>query len=166
MRFDLSDVLNRVSDSLVVGELVDLTGVRYRGIKPFSAPVSMTAAARFRDGVVSLDCSYTGRLELVCDRCLAPFVQELSLRCSHIVVRELSGPDDETFLVAPDGIVELSQLATNAILPELPSRFLCSEDCKGLCPVCGRDRNTGVCSCTPGRAETPLQALKDLLNNE
>ena len=44
-------------------------------------------------------------------------------------------------------LVELHELAANDVIPELPSRFLCREDCKGLCPVCGCDRNVTQCGC-------------------
>lgn len=66
---------------------------------------------------------------------------------SHTVVREVNGEDDETFLVAENGCIELEELATNDILPELPQRYLCREDCRGLCPTCGKNLNEGPCGC-------------------
>ena len=76
MKFDVNRVLDGVSDSLVVRDTVDLTFVRYHGLSPFTTPVSLTAQALVQDGVVTLDCVYSYRLELVCDRCLTPFTKE------------------------------------------------------------------------------------------
>lgn len=165
MKFDVNRVLDGVSDSLVVRDTVDLTFVRYHGLSPFTTPVSLTAQALVQDGVVTLDCVYSYRLELVCDRCLTPFTKEGSLRSSHVVVRELSGPDNGEFVVAPDGIVQLQELATNDIIPELPSKVLCREACKGLCPVCGCNRNETDCGCSVKKTDPRLEVLNKFFEN-
>ena len=165
MKFDVNRVLDGISDSLVVRDSVDLTFVRHHGRNPFTAPVALTAQAQVRDGVVTLDCAYTYRLELVCDRCLTSFTKEGSLRSSHVVVRELNGPDSGEFVVAPDGIVQLDELATNDIIPELPSKVLCRETCKGLCPVCGCNRNETDCGCRVKETDPRLEVLNKLLEN-
>ena len=46
-------------------------------------------------------------------------------------------------------------------------RFLCREDCKGLCPVCGKDLNTELCTCPKGgKAGNPFSALSRLLTDQ
>ena len=111
-------------------------------------------------GVVSLDCTYRYTLALRCDRCLAPVLREVTLTVPHTVVRSLqNSEEDDEYLVAPDGFVELGELATNDVIPELPTRTLCREDCKGLCPVCGCDRNTIRCECQEKQTDPRLAAL-------
>ncbi len=158
-KFDVNSVLDGVQASLVVGETVDLTSVHIRGLSPFTDPVAITAKASVVDGVATLGCVYTYRLSLICDRCLTSFTKEVSQRSSHVVVRSLSGPDHGEFVVAPDGIVSLEELATNDIIPELPSKVLCREDCKGLCPVCGGNRNQVQCGCKPKTVDPRLEIL-------
>lgn len=165
MKLDLNRVLELPGETDVVTVDVDLTGTRIGGRQIFMAPVSMTAKAENRTGVVSLDCTYRFTLSVNCDRCLAPLELPTTRTVSHTVVRAVSGEDDETFLVTEDGIVELTELATNDILPELPARFLCEEDCKGLCPVCGKNRNREQCSCTAVSGDPRLDALRKLLEN-
>ena len=50
-------------------------------------------------------------------------------------------------IVCEDGVLDLDSVAQDDILLELPIRMLCSEDCKGLCPVCGCNLNKEQCSC-------------------
>ena len=50
---------------------------------------------------------------------------------------------------------DISRAAFEALLSELPMRFVCREDCKGLCPVCGRNRNTNPCDCLEGARGAP-----------
>ena len=154
MKLDLNRVLEQLGEADVVTADVDLTTVKHAGKPLFTAPVRVTAKAVNRAGVVTLDCTYRFTLETLCDRCLTPLELPVDRTVSHTVVRTVNGEDDETFLVAKDGIVELSELATNDILPELPQRILCREDCKGLCPVCGKNLNEGPAPVI-GKAETP-----------
>lgn len=160
MKFDLNRLLDGAGVSDVVTDDVDLSHYTARGGSPFRAPVHVTASAQSRAGVVSLDCTYRFTLELRCDRCLVPFSKQMTLTVPHTVVRLLENTeDDDEYLVAPDGLVELAELATNDVIPELPSRSLCREDCKGLCPVCGCDRNTTQCSCDTRQTDPRLAAL-------
>lgn len=160
MRFDLNRLLDGAGVSDVVTDDVDLRSYAAGGQSPLQAPVRLTAEARNRAGVVSLDCTYRFTLDACCDRCLAPIHREMTLTIPHTVVRSLQNTEeDDEYLVAPDGFVELSQLATNDVIPELPSRFLCREDCKGLCPVCGCDRNVTQCQCEERTADPRLAPL-------
>ena len=47
--------------------------------------------------------------------------------------------------------IELDVIAKDALLLEMPMRFLCGEDCKGLCPSCGMNLNHQRCTCHEGR---------------
>ncbi|MCI8816905.1 MAG: DUF177 domain-containing protein [Angelakisella sp.] len=160
MRFDLNRLLDGAGVSEVVTDDVDLSRYSAGGEAPFQTPVQLTAQARNRAGVVTLDCVYRYTLALRCDRCLAPVSREITLTVPHTVVRSLQNTEeDDEYLVAPDGLVELSEVAANDVIPELPSRTLCREDCKGLCPSCGCDRNTTQCRCEEKETDPRLAAL-------
>ena len=122
MKLDLNRVLELPGEADVVTADVDLTTVKHAGRPLFTAPVNVTAKAVNRAGVVTLDCTYRFTLHVLCDRCLAPLELPVDRTVSHTVVREVNGEDDETFLVAENGCVELEELATNDILPQEPER--------------------------------------------
>ena len=44
-------------------------------------------------------------------------------------------------------MADIGKPVLDALLLEMPMRFLCKPDCKGLCPVCGRNRNIESCTC-------------------
>ena len=82
----------------------------------------------------------------ICRRCSTPI-----LGMSAVVVNErfvdARGPgDDDAYLVEHD-FVDLAPLVHDAILLDLPLAPLCREDCRGLCPYCGIDRNEDQCAC-------------------
>ncbi len=81
-----------------------------------------------------------------CRRCSTPV-----LGLSTVAVNERfvdhRGPGDEEAYVIADDFVDLGPLAHDAIFLDLPLAPLCREDCAGLCPYCGIDRNEATCEC-------------------
>jgi uncharacterized protein len=57
-------------------------------------------------------------------------------------------PEADVYLMTDD-LLDLEPLARDAVLLELPLAPLCSDDCLGLCPVCGANRNLETCACAP-----------------
>ena len=107
---------------------------------------------RFSDSVhftISVSC----HLKAACARCLKEFDYELSGTFRTVFKPEAFGDlddeADEEFTSARivGGEIDLEPLVLEFLRLEIPMRFLCSEDCKGLCPVCGEDRNLGPCRC-------------------
>ena len=58
--------------------------------------------------------------------------------------------------------IELDDLVREEILLALPAQVLCRESCRGLCPVCGVDRNLSTCDCEARQIDSRWEALKDL----
>jgi uncharacterized protein len=58
--------------------------------------------------------------------------------------------------------IDLDQLVREQVLLAKPAQILCSEDCRGLCPVCGADRNTSFCECEAQQVDSRWEKLKDL----
>jgi uncharacterized protein len=83
----------------------------------------------------------------VCRRCS---VAVLGVADVHVDERFVDHPepgDEEAYLIEND-FANLAPLVHDAILLELPLAPLCREDCQGLCPYCGIDRNEASCDCT------------------
>lgn len=87
------------------------------------------------------------------------------VRCLKETQQPVLAPFEARFALTPDASdpdryvyegawVELDAVAADAAQLALPMRWLCAEDCKGLCAICGTDRNQSACSC---RIETPTQ---------
>ena len=111
-----------------------------------------------------MNLSYTVQftLKLACDRCLCEFFRDYEKSFSAVVVRDENTDHDE-YAVAPDSMLDMDALAVSDIVLDLPSKQLCSEDCKGLCPVCGKDLNHEICQCQQHEIDPRLKVLGDLL---
>lgn len=123
---------------------------------------------------------FHGELTVACSRCLDPATLAIDeeLRVTFLPRREIAeedeaagvpdageGPEvaEEDLNVFPfDGErVDLEPLLREQFVLAVPVAPLCAETCKGLCPQCGIDRNTGSCSCAPP-IDPRLAALKHL----
>jgi uncharacterized protein len=62
-----------------------------------------------------------------------------------------------------DEQIDLNELLREQFYLTLPMKPLCSEDCKGICPQCGTNRNTAPCDCSPQWEDPRLAGLKTLL---
>ena len=75
-----------------------------------------------------------------CERCLADARVEVPVRCvDYVADGDSEGDDDEPYVAGY--VLELERWVRDAIAEALPTRLLCRDDCRGLCPVCGADLN-------------------------
>jgi uncharacterized protein len=110
-------------------------------------------------------------LELGCSRCLEPFRMPVDAsfdirylpasEASSEPEREIEEEDLETSYYSEDQI-DLNQLLREQFYLALPMKPLCQEGCKGLCPQCGTNLNTGTCACAPAWEDPRLAGLKAL----
>ncbi len=94
----------------------------------------------------------TVRFDVVmpCARCLEPQSAEHTVHVAELFQDPRKREDDEDedpgYEIVDDATaIDLSALVRDSVLMDLPVRVLCREDCQGLCPVCGADRNQGDC---------------------
>ena len=116
-------------------------------------------------------------LELQCSRCLEPFKMpvdrafDLRYLPAGVTAEVEPDEDDETEVEDDDVAITFyrdEQIDLNELLREqfylaLPMKPLCSAGCKGICPLCGTNRNTSPCDCTPQWEDPRLAGLKTLL---
>ncbi|MFN8180166.1 MAG: DUF177 domain-containing protein [bacterium] len=142
-------------DSLVVDGELQLLAYRFEG------------ALDWIRGERRLRGSLEGRLRSTCDRCLVPFERELRTEVNVWLVlgqeeRPLDPEESEGAALRVDAegaVLDLAEPFRAAILLEVPIKNLCRGDCRGLCPVCGADRNAAECGCERPRGDPRWDAL-------
>lgn len=112
---------------------------------------------------VSIRGEVTASVTGECARCLSPVTVPLRARIDALYARQ-DDPDDPDLYLFEGSKLDLTDAARDALLLELPYRFLCSEDCKGLCPRCGKNLNLGACTCQEGLSvPNPFSALRSMV---
>ena len=111
------------------------------------------------------------RNEIPCDRCLEPVATVFDLNISRITkgnVTDESEVESEDLDEANyiDGYtLDVDQLISSEILIGWPTKILCSEDCKGICNVCGQNLNQGTCNCEDTSLDPRMSVIRDVFKN-
>ena len=105
-------------------------------------------------------------LSAPCGRCLAPVQVRHTVPFDRPVVKTASDDESEDAVLCEGEKIDPALLCLDTVLPELPLRLLCREDCKGLCPRCGKDRNAGPCGCPEKEVDPRLAGLAGFFESE
>lgn len=134
-------------------------------------PAAVTGKIRLSGNEVLVNGHIETRAQVECDRCLQPVEAPVS---ADFALEYITGSDYESREVAElaeaemsvsvfDGeSIDVDEIVKEQILLAVPTRMLCREDCKGICPECGIDRNTGECTCVADDIDPRWAALKNL----
>ena len=130
------------------GTEFDFSREKLNGGFPFTTPVVLKGKIENRAGVVSINAVACFDFEADCDRCAAKVKKHFDVPVEHCLVAELQNEDDPgDFIVAENMQLDLTQLILEDIYLYLPTKLLCRDDCKGVCPQCGANLNETSCNC-------------------
>ena len=129
---------------------------------PEGAEVSSDVVLQSFDGGVMVTGTVAAPWQGICRRCAVPVGGELSIAVRERFCDTVDADDEEAYPIVDDAL-DLSPMIHDALVLELPLAPLCREDCKGLCPHCGADRNVEPCGCVAPR--DPRWANLDVLRS-
>jgi uncharacterized protein len=177
MRFTVAELERQAIDfdeSLAPGSIDFVEDMQQVGVLHAAGHVDLLHENRGPGDVVAdirIRASLETRVEVLCARCLEPVQQSLETSFdllfrpqeadSDNADRPISTSETEIGYYEGDGLL-LEDVLREQILLALPAKILCKEDCKGLCPECGRNRNTDACDCVTGSADPRWSSLTEI----
>ena len=170
MRIELENLEGGKGDFAHVYQPDDLNPVDER--ISLSEPVTVSGKVRLAGNEVFVNGHVETRAQVECDRCLQPVEMPVSADFALEYITgseyESSGAaeltEEEMSVSVFDGqAIDVDEIVKEQIVLAVPTRMLCREDCKGICPECGTDRNTGECSCATDETDPRWAALKNLI---
>ena len=131
---------------------------------PMKVSGEITNTAGYMRMTLTMSVDYVAQ----CARCLSPVTGQFTLDLEKTVApRNLLGDLDEDkldeFAIIEDGFLDMDEQLREQLEMEFPMRFLCREDCKGLCPKCGKNLNEGECDCNHTEIDPRMEPLRKLL---
>ena len=120
------------------------------------------------DGVVA-EGKLAALTQLACSRCLKDFWQPINIDFTEMFSAHPAGnPGSELGeqQLPADGSIDLTPIIRDYAALDIPIRQLCAEDCKGLCPVCGMNRNQEDCGHRQVSIDPRMAELQKLLENK
>ena len=160
LRLHVADLLRRSGSRREVELDVVLGGLEVSASRvPEGAPVHLDLHLESVPKGIVLPGRATARGEGECRRCLRPVTGSLVVRLQEVF--EDDPVEGETWPLTGDQI-DVGALVREAVTLDLPLAPLCEEECQGLCPECGADRNEADCGHAVDTSDPRWQALDSL----
>ena len=171
MKISIKDITSLPDQSKKFTGAVDICDFSYLGsdfsinhIEPFDVVLSMIGSGKLH---ITFDtkCSILGQ----CDRCLGDVTFEIPVSADETVeVSEgqvVTDDDIGPYSFVDGEEIDIDELILNEILVNFPAKILCQDDCKGLCPVCGKNRNLVDCGCDDAVLDPRMAQFLDVFNS-
>ena len=131
----------------------------------FETPFFLKGTLKNIAGVLYLNLNADVSFKTQCARCLDSVSVHHRFDIEEVFVKAGYDGVEEDVTVLESGNIDLSEVTEMAFVGSLPINYLCSEDCKGLCSVCGINLNSQSCSCADDNIDPRLAVLKQLLKD-
>lgn len=129
------------------------------------SPVKVKCSAVNYEGKINADFRITAEVERTCSRCLESFKEEVQVDSNYVFVKEAKD-DKEDYYTYKSDKVDITDIVLGDIAAKLAMKPLCNENCKGLCPICGKNKNSIDCQCKSEEIDPRMQALGKLLDRK
>ncbi len=163
MIIELESVFNTDGLKIPFDYELSLSGIIVSGVAPVTEPVKVSGYVENKAGIVNLKASAALKYEAPCDRCAENVISHFSFPVEHTLVVALESGDNDDFLEVPNMRLNLDELVEEDVNLALPTKYLCNDDCKGLCPICGNNLNKTKCDCK-APIDPRMEALLQLLD--
>ena len=147
MKINIASVLKNDGASKAFSGNLELGTFDYMGSTlAFEKPLLIEGQVENIGGTLELSATITGEYTTECSRCGVKVCEKLTAELFESVDNEFTDIDEECIVVSGN-VIDITGSIDACIFGSIPMQFLCKEDCKGLCPVCGIDLNNNECNC-------------------
>ena len=165
MRLNLREIIEIPGGSIPFACELDTENLDFPAVKAYKAKPHAEGRVYNEAGVLNLSGEIRADMLCVCDRCGAEF-ESTKITALHATIAEEddNGEDPELFLLDGDEI-DLDEILSTCFILDMETKFLCREDCKGLCSRCGKNLNLGPCGCRK-EIDPRFAVLEQLLDKD
>ncbi|KEI10363.1 DNA-binding protein [Clostridium sp. K25] len=163
MHIDISDLLGKRVTEKKVDISFEGKNIMFEGEDiSFAEPVNIKGVFKLSGNIVDFSGKLSTVLSLNCSRCLEKFNYPLEIEINEEFSKQENDKDnDNDIIIINSDRVDFSPIIETNIILSLPMKKLCSEECKGLCSVCGVNLNHSTCDCDKNDIDPRLAKLGD-----
>ncbi|MHB1419010.1 MAG: YceD family protein [Bacillota bacterium] len=139
----------------------------------FHSPVYVVLTVKNNGRIFPVAGTIKTELEMLCGRCLEKFIFPIqtefmeNFRQEGILQETLEDgnkDEEEEIRTYVGDAIDLGEAVQEAIFLALPMKAVCTSECRGLCPVCGANRNHQDCICSTASVDHRFEVLKKLFD--
>lgn len=167
MIINISEILKVYGGEISVDGDILLSDINFLGEDfVFETPLHIKGNIVNNGKALELNAVCTGIVKVHCARCMKELDQDVNFKVKEFFVQsDGENDDDDEDVVFFEGYnIDVKDIVVNHFLMNVSGKYLCSEDCKGLCPKCGADLNLGDCGCKNDDIDPRWAALADIMN--
>ena len=162
MNLNLREIINAPGGRVPFSCELDTSRLDFPAVKRYvTAPYARGEVVNSA-GVLKVSGTLTAEMVCTCDRCGAEFISTKDMAVNALVIAEEDSEAPEAFVLDGD-LLDMDDVLESALILDMETKFLCSEDCMGICPDCGKNLNEGPCGCRK-KADPRLAVLEQLLD--
>ena len=167
MDISLSAALKQIGEQFSFSMSGEFSNQEFGGRSiDFIAPVSVDGVFSYDGETVNVTAKVCVLLSSVCARCGKAFDEQIQYNMNETYVKASAyDPDSDTYPFSGDTLSLDCAVLDNLYL-SLPIVSVCRSDCKGVCPVCGADRNVTECGCMVPDPSNPFSVLQSTFIND
>lgn len=159
MKYNISNLIKEFEKEKLITQTIDPDVLEVKGNTDieFISPIEVDAKLTYNGKEVNLKGSMNFEIETKCNRCLDTIKTKLIFPIDELFT---SDENDENYNIVNYTIDILPVIYDNLYL-QLPTKFLCNEDCKGICIKCGKNKNLDECNCKDEEIDSRFAVLKN-----
>lgn len=135
-----------------------LRATEVRG-KELEVDILIEPVSSLRDNTIIAKGNVTGTLVMTCHRCVESFEHPLNITFDQLFSENVKKYEESKII--ENNKIDILPVIKESLSLKLPIKILCSEDCRGLCPSCGKNLNKEPCLCINKPVDVRWQKLGD-----
>lgn len=166
MIINVAGIIKELGGKLEVSGAVSFEATDFLGEEfVFSKPLDIKGTISNNGESLVLKAQAEGMVDVHCARCLKPLTVKINFPVEETFLQgdgEVS--EDEDVILFSGNEIAIDDVVMNHFLMNAAGKYLCKEDCKGLCAECGADLNEGDCDCNKDVIDPRWAALKEIMD--
>lgn len=168
MTIDVSTILKELGGKIEINGDVKMSDTDFLGeMYHFDEPLKVLGSVSNNGKSLILKADCTGQMTTQCARCMNDINVFVDFKIDENLVQdneEVNEDDDVILFSEPQ--IDIDDIVTDCFLMNVEGKYLCKEDCQGLCQQCGADLNDGECGCSHDNIDPRWAALVDIMNKD
>ena len=165
MLIDLHEIIDAPGKSVGFQCELDRDRLRFPGLEAFRGPVTARGTVKNTAGVLTLTADVSADMTVCCARCGKRLERHLAPRFTAVLQADAEDADSGEIFPLDGDEADVTDVLETCLILDMDQKYLCREDCKGLCPSCGKDLNDGPCGCKK-QIDPRMAALRQLLDED
>ncbi len=166
MIIDVSQIVGKPGRSIDFSKDMTIENtVCYPDVVDFLKPVKIEGKITNTEGILGMNAKGTTRVTMQCSRCLSPVEVDVEFYLNENF-KATGDISEEDFIGFSGDEIDITEIVMDAVHIATPMKVVCDDDCKGLCPSCGKNLNEGDCGCDNTYINPKFASLRSLFKDD